>query len=546
MHNFKTITLSADRVILNPLLEPGITAKITAFGTTVSGEQVEIDPRQIKWNAQTLLTSSDAEVISVDQTGVVTPLNGGYAVVNASYVGVGHGLHASLKFIIRPFYHEYHKTLTYKLFLAMEEYGSLRNPGTDDRDASVFITFEEALDIIRRIDAVTIGMPKIVYLVGWQRGGHDHGYPQFTEVNPKLKRKEDAAAADSLRWLIREGKKYNTAISIHINLVDAWDDSPLWEEYKARHIIAENQDGSLRMAPGCEVFLKEHGILCANVCQKRLWESGYFHSQIDTLLKLLPEIVDSHTIHIDNWRAIGSALQGISAREDEVYIRKMFLYLRELGLDATSEGSFHGREEPMTGLQPMTWWDIPYHQSIIPPALYCGGRTTRVDSDPRFGESIHIENSVLVNLRRGRDAISGIQDEFCLYTLPWQFLNSFLLESYDETTACYEGGIKAAIENGIPVIMWNQTQIRRGSTVFVPMLWSDTREILMYSYRDTYLYTNLPVGWEDVASVDLYYVDPSGEAEPVLEISDYQINNGILAYSLDTRTAYIVRPHSQL
>lgn len=33
------------------------------------------------------------------------------------------------------------------------------------------------------------------------------------------------------RWLIREARAYNTTISLHINMVDAFEESPLWDTY---------------------------------------------------------------------------------------------------------------------------------------------------------------------------------------------------------------------------------------------------------------------------------------------------------------------------
>ncbi len=60
-------------------------------------------------------------------------------------------------------------------------------------------------------------MPKIIYLVGWQNNGHDDKYPDIFEVNKALKRDEDETSYDSLMWLIKEAKKYNTIVSFHVN-----------------------------------------------------------------------------------------------------------------------------------------------------------------------------------------------------------------------------------------------------------------------------------------------------------------------------------------
>ena len=54
------------------------------------------------------------------------------------------------------------------------------------------------------MDKRTVGIPKIVYLVGWQYNGHDSKYPAWFEVNERLKRPEDKTALESLKWLMKE------------------------------------------------------------------------------------------------------------------------------------------------------------------------------------------------------------------------------------------------------------------------------------------------------------------------------------------------------
>lgn len=45
---------------------------------------------------------------------------------------------------------------------------------------------------------------------------------------------------------MEKAKQYNTIVSLHINMFDAYEDSPLWDEYVQNDIIAKNKDGSLR------------------------------------------------------------------------------------------------------------------------------------------------------------------------------------------------------------------------------------------------------------------------------------------------------------
>ena len=80
----------------------------------------------------------------------------------------------------RPYMFSYDKTLTMKMYLASK--GTAR---------SVVINFEQALRKIIQADNLTRGIPKIIYLVGWQYNGHDDKYPAWHEVNPALKRPQD-------------------------------------------------------------------------------------------------------------------------------------------------------------------------------------------------------------------------------------------------------------------------------------------------------------------------------------------------------------------
>jgi len=135
-----------------------------------------------------------------------------------------------------PYVHEYDQVLVYKIAV---DYCPA-NPMPP-------LNAAQTLDVIRRIDNLTRGIPKIAYLVGWQYRGHDTGYPALDKVNQRLKRPEDADALDSLRWLMREGPKYHTLVSLHVNFSDCYlDDNALGPYYKERDIIVRNGDGTHR------------------------------------------------------------------------------------------------------------------------------------------------------------------------------------------------------------------------------------------------------------------------------------------------------------
>src|ERR1051326_4575205 len=77
----------------------------------------------------------------------------------------------------RPWVHKYDQSLVMKIFLAER---------TDaGKGCKAHLTFEQALEVIERLDRITCGAPKIVYLVGWQYNGHDSKYPAWGEVDRK-------------------------------------------------------------------------------------------------------------------------------------------------------------------------------------------------------------------------------------------------------------------------------------------------------------------------------------------------------------------------
>jgi len=214
------ITLQTNRNSLNPLLTPGDCATLSVQAWERSGQMISLDQTAIQFSVITIAASGGVEVVRWDGNRLFA-MDGGVAEVTAAVMENDRVYKSALKFVVRPFFREYHKTLTLKLFLGQERHP---DPAWGRR-----VTFEQALEIIRKVDTLTLGIPKIFYLVGWQTGGHDWGYPDWGPVDPVLKRPQDATALDSLKWLIQEAQKYHTTVSLHINMYDAYVSSPLWQ-----------------------------------------------------------------------------------------------------------------------------------------------------------------------------------------------------------------------------------------------------------------------------------------------------------------------------
>jgi hypothetical protein len=408
-------------------------------------------------------------------------------------------------------------------------------------------SFEEALQVIRKTDNLTRGIPKIIYLVGWQKGGHDHGYPAWQDVNPRLKRAQDATALDSLRWLIREARRFNTTVSLHINMVDAYQQSPLWDEYVAKDCLARDANGQLLVAG---IAMK--GEPMYNVVYPNEWAAGLAQRRIDGLIKMIPELQDGHTIHIDVFiaqRDGGKPISPWHAKPEngrltpDRYVetqRKVFKYWRERGFDVTGEGIFwaHPPGEGFTGLQAMSWWypgDSGY-QMTIPECLMARGRTDRGgDGDFRFGSSMHGEEI----WQKDKDRMPGFLGMFCRTTLPWHYLSRLDRMKFENGDLFYSDGVVARTEGQKRIIRKGAFLLREDDDLFVPALWN-TNEIIAYS-RSGYEQKSwkMPDDWVAVRSVDLYRVTLDGCA-PLRK--NVPVSDAGLVLSMEADTAISIVP----
>ncbi|GAV14208.1 Ig-like domain-containing protein [Paenibacillus sp. NAIST15-1] len=395
----------------------------------------------------------------------------------------------------RPFLRDYTGTLTMKLYLG--------------DNGKIELTLDEALEAIKKMDHMTRSMPKIIYLVGWQHDGHDSKYPDWNVVNPKLKRPGDATALDSLKWFMDEAEKYNTTISFHINMTDAYQDSPQWEEFINKDLIRKEENGEL-IKGGHWVSGQSYKINLT-----RAWEAGVFQRNIDDLLAKIPQLLRGKTIHIDafvtspvEWApSVGNAdpYHKTTYRQESETQKKIMRYWRDKGMDVTSE-YFHGyRGDPLFGLQPMAWWadwrSID-SQMKLPAALAVGGK----GGNELFGTSMHGEEIV----KKDKVRLTGFLQEFSATTLLWQYLNQFERLSYNEPTSTvqFSDGVTSSKQSGKRVVKHGDVTIADGTDMFVPALWrKDKPEIIAFSqdgYKDRSW--KLPAGWAGVQAVDVFEI----------------------------------------
>ena len=426
----------------------------------------------------------------------------------------------------RPYMHDYSQSMMMKLFMALPD----GNGGS-----RVALNFAEALDVIKGIDALSRGIHKVVYLVGWQYEGHDCKYPAFHEFNPALKRPEDATARQSFYWLQAQAEKYNTTVSVHVTIHDAYENSPLWQEYLSRDLICKNADGSLYTVG------ELNGLPLYNVNLTKEWETGLLHKRLQELYELV-RLDLTHTLQIDAFYARQSAYHNLTVDQGEATMRKVLRLLRNHGVDVTVEFLENGnRNDAMYGLSPATWWlDIDCtKRKVLPASLIAGGMSGKFGEgvwaaeDFLFGSNYQAEDdfNYLSVAKDFNASFDRAKNGIALTTVPYMYLNRHKVEDYTESgystsktqTVRYSDGLTATYSSSSKTITQNGVTLRDGNNIFFPMPWiTDHKEIMAYSEEGYSGRTwKLPSDWASATYVTAYPVTRDGlGAGQRIEVAD--------------------------
>lgn len=423
---------------------------------------------------------------------------------------------------------DYSQTLVTKLFLCQACYDGdylgqykMRDNGKQE----VFMTIEQALEAIRGLDALTLGMPKIVYLVGWQYLGHDSKYPAYFEGNEAVKRPQDKDALESVRWLMKQAKKYNTTVSLHINSYDCYDDSPLFDTYRKADVLAKDEEGML-----------VHGDWGYKISYTAEWNAGLFQKRIDKLLSLLP-IQKQGTLHIDAFHSqVPSPYQdengewhyrflrpispyhGFTREEDIATQQKMIKYLDDKGVDVTSE--FYPDEKLFDGYMAYVWNYNVSHPLTHTAQQSCGGSA---GEDFRcYGVNARAEESFR-DAGTLEEGFEDFKEKFCLRTLVTNYLNR--LERIARVSGTEHGyqalfgqGVKSSYDR-FPYVTQNDHVLAADGDVLMPALWLNRRTAVAYSHKGCIRRTwTLPEEVKAGKRVRAYTVTPHGR-QPFTDLS---------------------------
>ena len=441
--------------------------------------------------------------------------------------------------------HQYHQALVYKIFMAKKS-----NP-------EPVTTFDEALEIIKGMCQVTRGLKQIVYLVGWQYEGHDSKYPAWFQCNARLAGKDDADPREAFRRLFHGAKAYNAVVSLHINMDDAYENSPLWQEYVEKDLIIKDAKGELLKGDVWD------GERCHYVSKTREWNAGLAQRRIDQLLAYMPELVEAGTIHIDVFRSNPSAFHGVSVEDETSTVKQLCHYWGGRGLDVTCE---YLCSHEFVGHIPMVWALNLDEQSRLryPPSLLCGGSgnwNKRVgdfhkpvawsgfffipEAGTRYEEAWGRSCSCDVCARASLGmVVADMLKEFCAKALPWLFLNQHRALELRQTAATYEVVFSDGVTSAVRVADRSHRITRQGRVMvedgdcFLPASWAGGMAYIAWSAKGTDRTWQCPPEWGAVARVRVTEYDHSGTREPCFA----ETAGGAFALRPRANAAYLVEP----
>ena len=381
----------------------------------------------------------------------------------------------------RPWHVDWHQRFVYRHMSALRsgtgmysgdpEMAAKRPAGNrwvfgDGKIAELLMTFEDSLEAIKKVSKLTCNMPQMILLTGWQYEGHDSKYPAWGEVCEHLKREEDATALDSLRWLFREARKYNCLLTLHINMFDAYADSPLFQEYCDKDIIAKDLDGEPIIGN------RWSGMDCYHISYTQEWKHGLAQKRIDDLLEMIPELRENGCIYLDAF--LGARMKdqqgpispylGYSKEEEARTMRKILRYWSDKGIDPGVEHPWGMRIERCVGLTP-----------------YAADNRSSADLPDSLLTTSPYHAQV-----KGANLPTEFVDQFCLETLPYYHKNN-------------------------PKANFDYGPIQDPTALCMPALWCDEPTLIAYGRNGmTNMIWPLPPEWSEITEVDVSRLTTDG------------------------------------
>jgi hypothetical protein len=226
-------------------------------------------------------------------------------------------------------------------------------------------TFDETLQLIKKISVITGNTKQTAALTGWQNRGMDSGWPYFDRVNEAL------GGLTKLQWLAREARKYNTSVSYHINIDDSNADTPGFE--RSLPVLADGHDGK----PYPWNIYYQNGPQVYRISHTKDLESGFFEERVTAMLNLVPK---TNSIQLDTFRPFSISFgpgEDIGIVDEVVSSTRVVEWFHEKGIAVSSEGPVDALYGVLDACYHLFVRSDPFHILMTHGKLYGGGKYSK-------------------------------------------------------------------------------------------------------------------------------------------------------------------------
>jgi len=249
------------------------------------------------------------------------------------------------------------------------------------------------------------------------------------------------------------------------------------------------------------------------------WNKGYAQMRIDSLLKVVPQLKDAGTIHIDAWIARENRGAYESLVMEAAYQKKIARYWISKGIDPTSEWAM----DYMTGLVPYYWhFNHRTQEDFLntPAALVAGGhfnpdlKQSDFGLEFLFGTSMYGENLFpgAIHNNKGGNWQAEFCKDFYLNTVQYDYLNRFKRLRVEgegsSRVAWFSNGVRVSL--GDSSVYEGSRLLRSGSTVCFPAGWRNDNSLVAFSLGEVVLEQLAPDSWKGVRNATVFIVEQTG------------------------------------
>ena len=365
--------------------------------------------------------------------------------------------------------HDYSKTYVAKLFMSQAEYDGDylgKYKMHDNGQQTNYLNCEQALEIIKGMDALTLGLPKIVYLEDSPL------YQKYVEA--------DVLARD------KEGKLIQSEWGYKVSYAAEWE----------KGLLQERIDSLCRLLP-----IAEAGTIHVDA----------FHNTVPRPYMVDGEPKVSFDSPISPWH-------GHTAEQDMEAKANIVKYLDSKGIDVTTEGLWNMSIGNITdGYFPMYWhFNSRQHSLSLKASQACGGNV--YGAERVFGNNVNGEE--LFRSHPDLDeALAVFKKEFCKTTLIAQYLNTFgrqalVTDEKGSAIGIFEKGLRTMIRDDKMYVAQDGYVLAEGGNIFIPAVWLGNRAVVAFSEEGYSERTwTLPAGTKLSRRAKGWVIDAQGRKE---------------------------------